>query len=153
MILRIRKEYLKFLHLQFRTVLKFRIDLKYGRNLAVKFIGSWENVWYDSTIQILKNSDLCQKSGLWTRKFFSDFKNRNYISVLSYERRNIIFYDKNLKLWKSNYCNNVFCNWTFSYYRFLPICKKNFNFVKSWPIFSRIPFSTTLLNLILKIGQ
>ena len=47
-----------------------------------------------------------------------------------YERKSIILYDKNLKLKQNNYFNNGFFNWTFSYYRFLPIFKKIFNFDK-----------------------
>ena len=65
------------------------------------------------------------------------------LSIVSYERKNIIFYDKNLKLRKNNYFNNVFCNQTFSYCCFLSIFKKCFNFDQSRLIFSGKTFSTT----------
>ena len=57
----------------------------------------------------------CQKSSLWTKKIFYDLKNRNYIIRHVLWMKNIIFYDKNLKLRKNNYFSNVSCSWTFSY--------------------------------------
>ena len=41
------------------------------------------------------------------------------LPILPYERENIMFYEKNLKLAKNNTCNNGFCNGIFPFYRFL----------------------------------
>ena len=41
---------------------------------------------------------------------------------MSYERKNIIFYEKNFKLTINNTFNNIFLNKIFLYYRILPIC-------------------------------
>ena len=65
---------------------------------------------------------LCQKSGLWKKKFFYDFKNRNGIISCVLCRKKY-FFVKDLKLTKNNYFNNVF-------YRFLSIFKKWLNFNK-----------------------
>ena len=43
------------------------------------------------------------------------------LSVMFYERKKIIFYEKYLKLKKNNTFNNAFCNRIFIFYRFLPI--------------------------------
>ena len=69
------------------------------------------------------------------------------LSVVSYERKNIIFYEKNLKLLNNNTFNNVFCNIIFSYYRFLPNSKKLLDLLEPWLLFSRKIFSTTTANL------
>ena len=74
------------------------------------------------------------------------------LSVMSYKRKNIIIYEKDLKLAKSNTFNNVFCNRIFLYYCFLSTFLKLLGFYKSWLIFSRELFSTTVLVLILKIS-
>ena len=50
---------------------------------------------------------------------------------MSYERKKIIFNDKNLKVTKNNTFNNVFSNTFFSYYPFLPIFHKLLDVYKS----------------------
>ena len=57
------------------------------------------------------------------------------LSIVIYEKRNIIFYTTNLKLTKKYTLINVFCNRIFRYYQFLPIFWKWLNFHKSWLIF------------------
>ena len=60
------------------------------------------------------------------------------LSVVPYERKNILVYEKNFKFTKNNICSNVFfLNKIFPYYRFLPIFKKCSDFHKSW-LFSEI---------------
>ena len=48
--------------------------------------------------------------------------------VVSYERKNIIFYEKNLKCTKNNNFNIVFLNIIFPYYHFLQFFKKFIGF-------------------------
>ena len=42
----------------------------------------------------------CQKLGRWKKEFFYDFKVEMILSVVFYERKDIIFYKKNLKVTK-----------------------------------------------------
>ena len=49
--------------------------------------------------------------------------------VVSYEKINIFFHEKNLKVTKNNTLNNVFCNRIFPYKRFLPIFKNGWVFI------------------------
>ena len=46
------------------------------------------------------------------------------LSVVSSERKNIVFHEQNQKLTKNNTFNDFFFNRIFPYYRFLPIFKK-----------------------------
>ena len=87
------------------------------------------------------------------KKFFYNFKTGNFIIGRVLWKKNIIFYEKNLKLSKNNTFNNVFCNRIFTYYPFLPIFWKWFDFDKLWLIFSGNIFSLTLLSLILEIKK
>ena len=67
------------------------------------------------------------------------------LSVVSYERNNIIFHEKSLKLPKNNNFNNVFCNRIFLHYlltKFLEFFMK--------PFFWKI-FYTTLVFPISKV--
>ena len=48
-------------------------------------------------------------------------KHEIILPVVSYDKKNIIFYEKNLKLTKNNTFNNVSCNKIFPYNRFLSI--------------------------------
>ena len=57
-------------------------------------------------------------------------------------------YEKNLK---NLTFKNYFCNRIFPYCRFLPIFEKLFDIYKSWLIFLRKIFFTTLLFPILKV--
>ena len=43
------------------------------------------------------------------------------LSVVAYKRKNIIFYEKNLKLTKNNTSDNDSCNTILPCYRFIPI--------------------------------
>ena len=43
------------------------------------------------------------------------------LTIVFYERENMIFYGKNLKLTKNNTLNNFFCDRIFPYNIFLPI--------------------------------
>ena len=43
------------------------------------------------------------------------------LSVRFYGRKNMTFYEENVKFPKNNTFNNEFCNRLFPYYRFLPI--------------------------------
>ena len=45
------------------------------------------------------------------------------LSVVFYERKNIILNEKNFKLAKNNTFDNVFCKRIFHYYRFIEIFK------------------------------
>ena len=56
----------------------------------------------------------CEKSGLWKTKFSITLLLEMMLSVVSYEEKIIVFYDKNLKLTKNN-------NRIFPYYCFLRI--------------------------------
>ena len=77
------------------------------------------------------------------KKFFYDLRLKIKLSAISHERKNIIFHEKNFKLTKNNTFDNVFRNWIFLYYRFLPIFFKLLAFHKSWLIFSSKVSSTT----------
>ena len=50
------------------------------------------------------------------------------LSIMSYKRKDIIFYEKHVKLTKNNTFNNVFCNGVFPHYRFLSIFPKIIGF-------------------------
>ena len=77
---------------------------------------------------------MCTKNQISGKKSFSMILRLEMIlSVVFYERINIIFYEKNLKLTKNNTFNNVFCNTILPYYRFL-IIFFNSSFFKSWII-------------------
>ena len=86
----------------------------------------------------------CPKSSLWKKSFSIILKLEMILSVVSYERKNIL-YEKNLKLTKNNTFNNVLWNRIFSYNRFLAMFKKSLDFHKIWIIFLRKIFSTILL--------
>ena len=58
------------------------------------------------------------------------------LSVMSYERKNIIFYGRNLKFTKKNTFDHFFVIEFFSYYRFIQIFQKSLDFHKLWLIFS-----------------
>ena len=62
--------------------------------------------------------------------------------VVSYERENIFFYEKNFKLTENNNPNNIFCNQIFSFYRFLLIFKIYWIFMNHGLFFSRRISST-----------
>ena len=72
------------------------------------------------------------------------------LSDLTYERKKISFIEKNSKLTKSNTFNDVFCNKTFPYYRFLPIFQKCLDLHKLCFICLGKIFSKSLRFLILK---
>ena len=46
------------------------------------------------------------------------------LSIVSYERKNIFFYEKHLKLTINNTFDNSFYDRIYPYYRFLPIFQK-----------------------------
>ena len=69
------------------------------------------------------------------------------LSYVSYGRKNITFYEKNIKLTKNDTLNNVFCNRIFPYYRLLTI------FFKWCFIFLGKIFSTNLLFHILNLSK
>ena len=73
------------------------------------------------------------------------------LSVVSYEMKNITFYEKHLKFTKNNTFNNVFCDTIFSRYRFLPTFQTFLDVHESWLIFLGQISSKTLLFLILKV--
>ena len=56
-----------------------------------------------------------------------------------------LFFMKKVKLTKNNTFESGFCYKSFLYHRFLPIFRKLFVLHKSWLIYSRKMFSTTLL--------
>ena len=65
---------------------------------------------YDSTLMVKENSFLrnylsCHKTGLWKKKF--SLRLEMILSVISCKRKNIIFYEKNLKFTKNITFNNV----------------------------------------------
>ena len=57
------------------------------------------------------------------------------LSVVTYKRKNIIFYEKNLKHTKNNTVNNDFANRIFPCYCFLPIFYKLLYYHESELIF------------------
>ena len=59
------------------------------------------------------------------KKISMIFKLKMLLSAMTNERKNIIFYTKNVKFTKNKTFNNFFCNRTFSYYRYLPILKND----------------------------
>ena len=63
-------------------------------------------------VVVPKAKSLQKKVLLWLEVIFL---------VVSYERKDILFYEKNLKFSKNNTFDNIFCNRIFPYYRFLPI--------------------------------
>ena len=66
-------------------------------------------------------------------------------SVMSYERKKPYSLRKKFRTYKKNTFKNVFCHKIFSYYRFLQVFQKIFNFYKSWLIFSGVIFSKFIL--------
>ena len=61
-------------------------------------------------------------SEIFEKKSFSMFLRLEIVlSAVSYERKNIIFYENKFNLAENNTCNNVVCNRISPYYRFLPI--------------------------------
>ena len=63
------------------------------------------------------------------------------LSIVSYESRKIILYEKNFELTKNNTFNNISFNRIFPQYRLLPVVKKKLDFHKllffvSFQIFS-----------------
>ena len=64
----------------------------------------------------------CTKNQVSRKKSFSAIsKHEIILSVVFYERKNIIFYERNLKFTKNNTFNNIICDTIFLYQRFLPI--------------------------------
>ena len=66
---------------------------------------------------------LCQKSGICKKIFSMILRLEMVLSVVSDGRKNIIFYEKNSKLKKSNTFINVSCNRIYPYH-FLLIFQK-----------------------------
>ena len=58
----------------------------------------------------LKVDFVQKKTDLWVKSFSIILKVEMLLSVVFYERKNIIFYEKNFKLMKNNTFNDVFCN-------------------------------------------
>ena len=72
------------------------------------------------------------------------------LSVASYVRKKIIYFEKNVKLTKNKTFNNSFFKTIFLYFHSLSIFLKLLDFNKSWLIFSGEIFFRTLLFPILK---
>ena len=89
-----------------------------------------------STENSLEYSDIpFEESFEFDLSFSMILRVKMILTVVSYERKNMIFCGKNIKITKYNIFNNVFCNRIFPYYRFLPIFKKWLGFHKSRLIF------------------
>ena len=71
------------------------------------------------------------------------------LSIVSYERKNTIFYEQNLNLRKNNYFNNIFFNSTFSYCRFLPIFFLNVSILKNHGLFLEKTFILGKTNILI----
>ena len=62
-----------------------------------------------------------KKTGLWKKKFLIILRLEMILIVVSHERKNITFYEKNFKLMKNNTLINILCKRIFPYCCFLPI--------------------------------
>ena len=73
--------------------------------------------------------------------------------AVSYERKNIIFYEKNLKLTKHNTFNNVFYNRIFPYNFLLPIFLKmiELSSIISYFLGENIPYNYPVFNFEYKV--
>lgn len=109
------------------------------------------------TLPILK-FNLLKPFNLASQKRFQVFKGKERkfsiilgiklkLLIMSCERKSMIFYSKNLKLTNNHYFSNSFCNWIFSYWRFLPIKKKNESeLILAYCFVENIPYNSTVLN-------